>query len=180
MTREELKVIMLEKFYPGNQIQKQEAEFWSLEMKGVDVLAYNNQFGELARLVPHMVTSEPKKIQRYIWGLVPRIRGMVTSSNPTTMQAALELAGRLTDEIVRNGTLGKVQVGEKRKFDNRNFRNNNSFKKPAPMVKSYATVAPDDAVYVGQNPRCPKYTIQHKGDCPSCLKCKKLGHYAKN
>jgi hypothetical protein len=55
---------------------------------------------------------------------------MVTSPNPMTMQATLELAERLTDEMVRNGTSEKVQVGEKRKFDNRNFRNNNnSFKK---------------------------------------------------
>jgi hypothetical protein len=108
MTWEELKVILLEKFCPGNEIQKMEADFWSLEMKGADVLAYNNRFSELARLVPHMVTREPKRIQRYIWGLVPQIRGMVTSSNPTTMQAALELAERLTDEMVRDGTLGKV------------------------------------------------------------------------
>jgi hypothetical protein len=48
MTWEELKVILMEKFCPGNEIQKLEAEFWNLEMKGADVLAYNNRFGELA------------------------------------------------------------------------------------------------------------------------------------
>jgi hypothetical protein len=48
MTCEELKVILLEKFYPGNEVQKLEAEFWNLEMKGAGVLAYNNRFGELA------------------------------------------------------------------------------------------------------------------------------------
>jgi hypothetical protein len=105
---------------------------------------------------------------------------MVTSINLTTMQAASELAGRLTNEMVRNGALGKAQVGEKRKFDNRNFRNNNSFKKTAPVVKNYAAVAPPDAAFVGQNPKCPKCTIHHRGDCPSCFKYKKLGHCANN
>jgi hypothetical protein len=97
------------------------------------------------------------------------------------MQSALELAGRLTDETVRSGTLGKVQVGEKRKFDNRNFRgnNNNSFKKPAPVARNYVAVVPHAAVFAGQQQKCPKCTLTHQGECPSCFKCKKLGHIAK-
>jgi hypothetical protein len=163
MTWEELKVILLEKFCPSNKVQKLKAEFWNLEIKGADVLAYNNRFGELARLVPHMVTPESKRIQRYIWGLAPQIRGMVTSSNPATMQAALELAGRLTDEMVRSGTLGKVQVGEKRKFENRNFCNNNSsFKKLALVVKNYVAVAPPETAFGGQGQKCPKCTTYHR------------------
>jgi hypothetical protein len=71
MTWKDLKAILLEKFCPGNEVQKLEAEFWNLEMKGADILTYNNHFGELARSVPHMVTPELTRIQRYIWGLVP-------------------------------------------------------------------------------------------------------------
>jgi hypothetical protein len=181
MTWGELKIILLKKFYPRNEVQKLEAEFLNLEMKGADVLAYNNRFGELARLVPHMVTPESKRIQRYIWGLVPQIRGMVTSANPTTMQSALKLTGRLTDEMVRSRTLGKVQVGEKKKLDNRNFRgnNNNAFKKPAPVVRNYAAVAPPESAGGGKGQRCPECTTYRRGDCPSCFKSKKSGHIAK-
>jgi hypothetical protein len=50
MTWEELKAILLEKFCPGNEVQKLEAEFWNLEMKGADVLTYNNRFSKIARL----------------------------------------------------------------------------------------------------------------------------------
>jgi hypothetical protein len=78
MRSEELKIILMAKFCPGNEVQKSEAEFCNLEMNGAEVLAYNNCFSELARLVPHIMTSEPKRIPRYIWGLIPKIRGMVT------------------------------------------------------------------------------------------------------
>ncbi|KAD2393177.1 hypothetical protein E3N88_40154 [Mikania micrantha] len=62
-----------------------------------------------------MVPSEAKKIDRYIWGLTPQIRGMVTSAEPTTLEKAILLAASLTDEMVRTGTLTKKQVGGKRK-----------------------------------------------------------------
>jgi hypothetical protein len=133
---------MLKKFCPANEVQKMEAEFWSLEMKGSDILGYNDKFHETARLVPHLVTPETKRIQRYIWGLVPQIRSMVTTARPATMEEAMELVGSLTDDMVRNGTFGKVQVGEKRKFDNQSFRGNNTFKKPARAIKNYVMAAP--------------------------------------
>jgi hypothetical protein len=93
MTWEELKTLMLKKFCPANEIQKMEVEFWSLEMKGADIMSYNDKFHEIARLVPHLVTPEAKRIQRYIWGLVPQIRSMITAARPATIREAMELAG---------------------------------------------------------------------------------------
>ena len=55
-------------------------------MVGSDVGEYTTRFHELARLCPHMVTPAYKRIELYIRGLTPKIEGMVTSFNPTTIQ----------------------------------------------------------------------------------------------
>ena len=94
-------------------MQKLEHEFYHHTMVGTDHTAYTDRFHELARLVPHMVTPESKRIERYIYGLVPEIRGMVKATEPPTIQSAILKAATLTDEMVRNGTFSKS--GDKRK-----------------------------------------------------------------
>nr|GEY64930.1 putative reverse transcriptase domain-containing protein [Tanacetum cinerariifolium] len=63
-----------------------------------DIEKFTTRFHELAKLVPHMVTPEDKRIDLYIWGLAPKIRGMVTLANPSTIQSAMVLANRLTND----------------------------------------------------------------------------------
>nr|GEV39975.1 reverse transcriptase domain-containing protein [Tanacetum cinerariifolium] len=46
-------------------------------------------FHELARLVPHLVTPESRKIERYVYGLALQIRKMVAAMEPKTMQKAV-------------------------------------------------------------------------------------------
>ncbi|GJU20927.1 putative reverse transcriptase domain-containing protein [Tanacetum coccineum] len=43
-------------------------------MLGAGHAAYTDRFHELARLVPHLVTPESRKIERYMYGLAPQIR----------------------------------------------------------------------------------------------------------
>ncbi|GJS30443.1 putative reverse transcriptase domain-containing protein [Tanacetum coccineum] len=79
---------------------------------GAGHAAYTDRFHELARLVPYLVTPEGKKIERY-------------------------LAGTLTDEALRNGSIKKnpekrVNVGEPSKDrngreDNKRTRTGNAF-----------------------------------------------------
>nr|GEW24145.1 hypothetical protein [Tanacetum cinerariifolium] len=59
------------------------------------------------QLVPHLVTPESKRIERYIYGLVPQIYGMVAATEPATIPKAVKIAGTLTDEAIRNGSLKK-------------------------------------------------------------------------
>ncbi|GJT86520.1 putative reverse transcriptase domain-containing protein [Tanacetum coccineum] len=60
-----------------------EAKFaWTLE----------NDF-KLARLVPHLVTSENKRIEMYIYGLDPQIHKMMATMEPTTIQSVILKAG---------------------------------------------------------------------------------------
>ncbi|GJT87929.1 putative reverse transcriptase domain-containing protein [Tanacetum coccineum] len=68
---------------------------------------YEWVFHELARLVPHLVTLENKRIERYIYGIAPQIRGMVAATEPEIIHRAIQKAGTLTDEAVRNGFMKK-------------------------------------------------------------------------
>ncbi|GKB99235.1 hypothetical protein Tco_0985372, partial [Tanacetum coccineum] len=77
-------------------------------MVGANHAGYTDQFHELAKLVPHLVTPESSRIKRYIVGLAPEIRGMIRATQPTTIQSEILRAGILTDEAVSSGTLTKV------------------------------------------------------------------------
>ncbi|GJR32114.1 putative reverse transcriptase domain-containing protein [Tanacetum coccineum] len=71
--------------------------------------AYTDRFHELARLVPHLVTPESRKIKRYVYGLAPQIRRMVAAMEPKTMQKVVQIYGALTDEAVRNRSIKNVE-----------------------------------------------------------------------
>lgn len=47
MSWEELKVVMMEEYYPRSEMQGLEQEYWSLTMKGSEIAAYTNQLNEL-------------------------------------------------------------------------------------------------------------------------------------
>ncbi|GJU70992.1 putative reverse transcriptase domain-containing protein [Tanacetum coccineum] len=96
-----------------------------------------------ARIVPHLVTPESTKIERYVYGLAPQIRGMVAATEPKTIQKAMQISGALTDEAVRNGSIKKVEkrgnVGEPSKDkngrdDNKRTRTGNAFASTANPV----------------------------------------------
>ncbi|GJZ10961.1 putative polyprotein [Tanacetum coccineum] len=55
-------------------------------------------FHELARLVPHLVTLESRKIERYVYGLAPQIREMVAATEPKTMQKAVQIFGHFAKD----------------------------------------------------------------------------------
>ncbi|GKC79219.1 hypothetical protein Tco_1129993, partial [Tanacetum coccineum] len=87
--------------------------FWNHKMVGANHAGYTDQFHELAKLVPHLVTPESSRIKRYIDGLAPEIRGMLRATQPTTIQSEILRTGILTDEAVRCDILTKGN--EKRK-----------------------------------------------------------------
>ncbi|GKA79075.1 putative reverse transcriptase domain-containing protein [Tanacetum coccineum] len=51
-------------FCPSKEMQKLETELWNYVMVRAGLAAYTDRFHELARLVPHLVTPENKKIER--------------------------------------------------------------------------------------------------------------------
>ncbi|GJV80230.1 putative reverse transcriptase domain-containing protein [Tanacetum coccineum] len=107
MSWEDFKILTREEFCPSNEMQKLETELWNHAMVGAGHAAYTDRFHELARLVPHLVTPEGKRIERYVYGLALQIRGMVAATEPKTIQKAVQIAGTLTDEALRNGSIKK-------------------------------------------------------------------------
>ncbi|GJU34881.1 putative reverse transcriptase domain-containing protein [Tanacetum coccineum] len=156
MSWNDFKFMMIEEFCPSHEMQKLETELWNHVMVGAGHAAYTDRFHELARLVPYLVTLESRKIERYVYGLAPQIRGMVAAMEPKTMQKAVQISGALTDEAVRNGSIKKVEkrgnVGE-----------------PS-MDKNGACL------------RCTTCnpTSNPGGPCRTCFNCNCPGHFAKD
>ncbi|KAK9075289.1 hypothetical protein SSX86_003612 [Deinandra increscens subsp. villosa] len=195
---EEFTEMLRAEYCSRSELQKLDQEFWNLTMKDADIVGYTNRFYELCRLCPAMVKPEYKKIERYIWGLAPQIQSMVTSSVPKTIQDAVRLAHHLTDQGVRQGTMGKkAAVGkqeatsnnnsggnQKGKWNNKRGRNQSDQKAPE-TVKAFVAAPADPskkprAVYSGPLPKCNKCSFHHNGTCESarCQNCKRIGHSA--
>ncbi|XP_024984013.1 uncharacterized protein LOC112519928 [Cynara cardunculus var. scolymus] len=117
LTWEDFKRMMKEEYCPRSEIPKLEAELWNHEMRGNDIDSYTARFHELAKMVPHLVMPEVNRVDRYIWGLSPVIRGDVTSANPKTLQEAVSPATKLTNNATRSGMFVKDKASGKRKME---------------------------------------------------------------
>ncbi|GJV01201.1 reverse transcriptase domain-containing protein [Tanacetum coccineum] len=80
-----------------SEIQNLEHKLWNLTVKGTDVVGYTQRFQELALFCPRMVPEEEDKGKRYIWVLPNSIQENVTSSKPTRLQDAIQIANSLMD-----------------------------------------------------------------------------------
>ncbi|PWA80692.1 retrotransposon gag domain-containing protein [Artemisia annua] len=70
---EKLKMMMSLKFCVRSELRAMGQETLDFTMVGDDVVKYTTRFYELARLAPAMDEPESKKLERYIWGLTPKI-----------------------------------------------------------------------------------------------------------
>nr|GEV53262.1 hypothetical protein [Tanacetum cinerariifolium] len=144
--------LIVEEFCPSHEIQKLETKLWNHSMVGAGHAAYTDRFYELAKLVPHLVTPESRKIERYVYGLTLQIRGIVATTEPKTIQKTMQISGALTDEAIRNGSIEKVEkrgnVGEPSK--DKNGREDN------------------------------KRIRTENGPCRTCFNYNRLGHLAKD
>ncbi|KAD4889453.1 hypothetical protein E3N88_21526 [Mikania micrantha] len=191
----EFKTLIRSEYCPLTEIQKLQEEFWNHSMIGADCLAYTHRFHELTCLLPDMFPTEAALIEKYIKGLVPQIRGMVTAAEPTTLKRAILLTTKLTDEAVRSGMLvtktqtavGRSDVGTSivSKGTKRKWFGKSKARAPAEInqskqtVKNYAAVTPERRNYVGQAPKCTRCSFHHTGQCPTCANCNRVGHYTK-
>ncbi|GJY57369.1 putative reverse transcriptase domain-containing protein [Tanacetum coccineum] len=159
MTWDEFKALLVEEFCPSNKMRELVGvNFESIYHLGIFHAGYTDRFHELAKLVPHLVTPESKRIRRYINGLAPQIRRMLQATQPTTIQSAILKAGILTDEAVR--------------CDN----------KKAKVGKGFVATAPPRNENVGSYPKCAKCSAYHpeSGPCRLCFNCQKPGHFARD
>ncbi|GJT03195.1 putative reverse transcriptase domain-containing protein [Tanacetum coccineum] len=161
----------------GNRIK---TELWNHVMVGAGHAAYTDRFHELARLDPHLVTLESRKIKRYVYDLAPQIRGMVAATESKTIQKAVQISSTLADEAIRNGSIRKVEkrgnVGEPSKDkngrnDNKRIRTGNAFATTANFIGRENT---------GAWPKCTTCNFFHvpRGPCHACFTYNRPGHLA--
>nr|GEX89171.1 reverse transcriptase domain-containing protein [Tanacetum cinerariifolium] len=182
MSWNDFKFMMIKEFCPSHEMQKLETELWNHAMVRVGHATYIDRFYELARLVPHLVTLESRKIERYVYGLAPQIYEMVAATESKTIKKAVQNSGALTDEVVRNGSIKKVEkrgnIGEPSKDkngrdDNKMIRTGNAFA---------STTNPIGRENMGAWPKCTTRNSYHapEGPCRTCLNYNRLGHLAKD
>ncbi|KAJ9543842.1 LOW QUALITY PROTEIN: hypothetical protein OSB04_023549 [Centaurea solstitialis] len=170
--------MLKEEFCPRSEIQKLEAELWHHEMKGSDVTTYTTRFHELAKLVPHLVTPEQNRI---CLALSPKIRGNVTAADPKSLQEAVNLANRLTNNAVRSGTFLSDKAKGKRKTEESTkpqFKGRTN--KDRRVTRNYGVQTQAAEKEKGTYQRCGKCGNHHAGKCVICIRCGRGGHTDKD
>ncbi|GJR47689.1 putative reverse transcriptase domain-containing protein [Tanacetum coccineum] len=109
-----VKAMMTTEYFPATKIQRMEQELWTLTLKGDDIEAYSNRFHELVLRCPELVSTESKKIEKYIRGFPERIKGNITSSKPVTLHEAINMARELVEQSVQ-GRAARIRESNKRK-----------------------------------------------------------------
>ncbi|GJR03323.1 putative reverse transcriptase domain-containing protein [Tanacetum coccineum] len=169
MSWDNFKVLMREEFCPSNEMQKLETELWNHAMVGAGHAAYTDRFHELARLVPHLVTLENRR--------------MVAATEPSTIQKAVQIAGTLTDEALRNGSLKKNLEKRGNEGEPSKDRNGRDDNKRTRTGNAFATTAnPVRREYTGTTPKCTACNYHHSPEtpCRTCFNCNRPGHFAKD
>ncbi|KAI3797432.1 hypothetical protein L1987_32689 [Smallanthus sonchifolius] len=165
----DLKTVVIKNFCPRNEIEKVEREFLGIKAGSMTHRQYITRFNELARLVPHLVTTEERKIACYIQGLPDKVRTYVKANAPTTYDSVVELSGVVFDDLALND----VAIEEPKK---------------KPTIQNKRTGgkmfgARDKRARVEERVMCNKCGKEHMGECRLgsnlCFKCGKTGHYSR-
>ncbi|XP_024965729.1 uncharacterized protein LOC112505923 [Cynara cardunculus var. scolymus] len=102
-----------DQFYPKVVVRHLEEEYLKLEQWNMTVRVYTEKFIEHFRFAEHYISSESRKVERYVWGLKPSIREFGIVKDPATFPFAVDVAE--IAERNRNRQIGE-KVGEKRKW----------------------------------------------------------------
>ncbi|GJZ08002.1 reverse transcriptase domain-containing protein [Tanacetum coccineum] len=183
MSWEDFKTLTREEFCLSNEMQKLETKLWNHAMVGVGYSAYTDRFHELARLVPNLVTPEGKKIERYVYGIASQIRGMVAATEPKTIQKAVQLAGTLTDEALRNRSIKKNPENRGNVREPSKDRNGREDNKRTRTGNVFATTTnPVRGGYTGTTPKCTACCYHHSPEtpCRMCFNYNRPGHFARD
>ena len=125
MTWNGLKELVRSKFCPENELDKMETNFLKLEAGGMTHQEYTTKFDQMARVVPELVSTEERKVKRYLQGLPKVIRKQIKLLAPATYKRAVDLSATAYDEEF--GEAGKPD-GDKRKWTESNNSGKGGYK----------------------------------------------------
>ncbi|KAD5508139.1 hypothetical protein E3N88_15842 [Mikania micrantha] len=100
MTWDDLKELVAKQFCPKNELNKVEREFLVLKAGSLNHRQYTSRFNEMARLVPHLVATEERRVKLYMEGLPPKVRIHVKANAPKTFDSTVELSGIVWDDVM--------------------------------------------------------------------------------
>nr|GEZ15560.1 hypothetical protein [Tanacetum cinerariifolium] len=164
MSWEDFKTLTREELCSSNEMQKLETELWNHAMVEAGHAAY---------------------IDRYVYGLALQIQEMVAPMEPNAIQKAMQIAGTLTNEALRNGSIKKNpekrgNVGEPSKDrnvrdDNKRTRTRNAFAITTnPVGNRHGTQVYHIVVPRNVNPVNVRNLTAAHG---ACFECESLDHY---
>ncbi|XP_022019118.1 uncharacterized protein LOC110919146 [Helianthus annuus] len=134
----------------------------------------------MSRLVPYLVTPEPKRIARFIGGLAPEIKGNVKASRPTTYRSVVDLSLSLTLATVRNKSVKDSDEGKRKREDESSHRSDKKRKGNTEFKKG--SEFKNNSNQSDKRPKCKNCRKRHSGKCiidpqaKLCGICKKKGH----
>ncbi|KAD7477432.1 hypothetical protein E3N88_00568 [Mikania micrantha] len=183
----EFKLLLRNEFCPKHELQQLEIELSNHEMKGADHMTFTNRYHELVALVPEMVPTLEKLIDRYVAGLPSCIQSVVLASYPATLESAISLSAKLTKVMVKSGVL-KDEAGKAKETTSKKPEYHP--KKKQKVIKNYAAVTPlrqapaapiNPATrgYGGEYPQCTNCKYHHPAgaQCRKCTNCGRYGHW---
>ncbi|XP_035835692.1 uncharacterized protein LOC118483974 [Helianthus annuus] len=203
-TWDDFKELMREEYCPRDEIQKLENEYYNLKMQGSEIEAYTRRSNDLATLCPNLSRPPPRRIELYLKGLAPAVKGYVTAANLDNLPRIVRLAHKITDQEVESGNLPpRVSAttstatattpasDNKRKWNDTDkatsasqpqkrteTSNNRSFSQSF-SVNQGSGGSQNQGTYVGKKPQCSKCGYHHYGQCVrACRRCEKLNQNA--
>ena len=111
----ELKREFTERFFPKSYKDSKVEEFYRLEQGNSSVSEYEKKFSELIRLVPFFTENEQEKINRFMAGLNPAVRTIVTSASHTRYGHLVEAATRV-EQSAQTALKSKSQFNQNRSW----------------------------------------------------------------
>ena len=164
MTWNGLKELVRSKFCPENELDKMETNFLKLEAGGMTHQEYTTKFDQMERVVPELVSTDERKVKRYLQGLPKVIRKQIKLLAPATYKRAVDLSATAYDE--EYGEAGKPD-GEKRKWSETSSSGKGGYKGSRKKTRFQG----------GQRNVCKKCNRPHSGECRVgtnvCFKCGK-------
>ncbi|GJY80015.1 putative reverse transcriptase domain-containing protein, partial [Tanacetum coccineum] len=161
-----------------------EQELWTLTLKGDDIEAYNNRFHELVLMCPELVSTESKKIEKYIRRFPEIIKGNFTSSKPGRAARIGESNKRKWEDNQRNNNNNNHNYNNNHNNNHNRNRNNNPHQQQnrrQETVRAYAAAPAGGKIYAGNLPKCNRCNLHHHGPCPQkCQRCQRIGHVEKD
>ncbi|KAJ0432655.1 putative nucleotidyltransferase, Ribonuclease H [Helianthus annuus] len=162
MSWEQFVALIKENLCPQHEVERIESDFVSLVMKNLDCQAYLTTFNTLSRLVPYLVTPEPRRIARFIGGLAPEIKASVKASRPTTFRSVADLSLSLTQDVVRLRAVKSSEENKRKREDDTSRRSEKRHKGNNDHRKGSGFKKGDQS---GEKPRCKNCKRHHFGKC---------------